>query len=322
MSTPAPPSEGRAFSPEEDVLQRQASGPPASVAQPGTGHAPSPEKDDARRQADSRPTATALPLLASGACHVWSVELDQSPDVQAALAEHLSEDERRHMQALRLPRLRSHYAVAHGALRVLLGRYLGIEPRLCRYATGPRGKPMLAETCPAPAAGGAASALHFNMSHAGTQALIAIARSVEIGVDIELRRDMDDMAGVARTVLSQADLDLWLALPEAQRVTAFYAFWTRKEAVSKAAGTGLYMDFPGLSVEFRPGCPAAVRRIDAAFGKPREWLLAELDCAPGYNAALAARTPALHISLHEARIDEDGAANSDTAAPPDPGSFT
>lgn len=274
----------------------------------------------------------AFPALTEGACHVWSVELAQPAHVQAALAAHLSEDERRHMQALRLPALRSHYAVAHGALRVLLGRYLGVAPKLCRYATGPRGKPKLAGPCPKPRGGnahgsshllrttsnaddrsksdqaagtdpGLEPALHFNMAHSGTQALIAVARSVEVGVDIELRRDMSDMAGVARSILSRADLDLWLALPEAQRPAAFYAIWTRKEAVSKAAGTGLYMDFPGLSVEFRPQRPAAVRRIDADFGKPEEWLLAELECAPGYSAALAARTPALRISLHTAAID-------------------
>jgi len=256
------------------------------------------------------------------------VPLEQPTHAQAALAAHLSEEEKQHMQALRRPDLRSRYAVAHGALRVLLGRYLGVAPRLCRYATGPRGKPMLAGAYPAMAGDdasapgartgpGSEATLHFNMSHAGTQALIAVARGVEVGVDIEQRRDMDDMAGVARTILSHADLDLWLALPEAQRVQAFYAIWTRKEAVSKAAGTGLYMDFPGLSVEFRPGRPAAVRRIEAAFGKPGEWLLAELDCAPGYSAALAARIPALRISQHTARMGEDGTADVDADADAD-----
>lgn len=260
-------------------------------------------------------------MLTEGECQVWSVELEQPAHVQAALAAHLSEDELQHMRALRLPALRSRYAVAHGALRVLLGRYLGVAPRLCRYAVGPHGKPMLAGLCRDAAGGSTAGsganpgsglcpgpALHFNMAHSSTQALIAVARGAEVGVDIEVRRDMDDMAGVARSILSRADLDSWLALPEAQRPAAFYAIWTRKEAVAKAAGTGLYMGFPGLSVEFRPGRPAAVRRIDADFGKPGEWLLAELDCAPGYSAALAARTPALRISLHTARIDDDAVA--------------
>jgi 4'-phosphopantetheinyl transferase len=180
---------------------------------------------------------------------------------------------------------------------------------------------MLAAPCPGPAGGSAhepgfrpdtGPTLHFNMAHSGTQALIAVAYGVEVGVDIELRRDMHDMATVARSILSRADLDLWLALPEAQRPKAFYAIWTRKEAVSKAAGTGLYMDFPGLSVEFRPQRQASVRRIDADFGKPEEWLLAELECAPGYSAALAARTPALRISLHTACIGGRTTTDADT----------
>jgi 4'-phosphopantetheinyl transferase len=290
---------------------------------PHEGRASSPRKDIAQRQEDGRPAAPAFPVLAEDECHVWAVELEQPAHVQAALAAHLSEDERQHMQALRLPALRSRYAVAHGALRVLLGRYLGMAPKLCRYATGPRGKPMLAAPCPGPAGRsahepgsrpGTGPALHFNMAHSGTQALVAVARGIEMGVDIELRRDMDDMAGVARSILSRADLGLWLALPEAQRPAAFYAIWTRKEAVSKAAGTGLYMDFPGLSVEFRPQRPAAVRRIDADFGKPEEWLLAELECAPGYSAALAARTPALRISRHTARIDDGAVADINSTA--------
>lgn len=124
-------------------------------ARPHEGHASSQRRDFAQRPEGGRPAALVFPVLAEDECHVWAVELEQPAHVQAVLAAHLSEDERQYMQALRLPALRSHYAVAHGALRVLLGRYLGVAPKLCRYATGPRGKPMLAAPCPGPAGGSA-----------------------------------------------------------------------------------------------------------------------------------------------------------------------
>lgn len=246
------------------------------------------------RAAASPPSAgdgAAFPGLAAGECHVWTVALEQAADAQAALQRHLSADELQHLAALRLPALRRQYAVTRGALRLLLGRYLDMPPALCRYTTGRYGKPALIE----PRLG-----LHFNVAHSGGQALIAITRGTELGVDIELQRPLDDMAGLARSILSAADLERWLGLPQAQRQQAFYAIWTRKEAVAKAAGLGLSMDFPGLSVEFGPRRPAAVRGIDNAFGQPSEWLLADLQCPPGYSAALAARAQALRISLYAA----------------------
>ena len=61
-----------------------------------------------------------------------------------------------------------------------------------------------------------------------------MALDLEIGVDVEEIRPIADVMLIADHHLSQAERrDLW-SLPPASRTAAFYAAWTRKEAVVKA----------------------------------------------------------------------------------------
>lgn len=225
--------------------------------------------------------------IEAGHCHVWSFCLDQTQAMLPELQETLSDEERKRAAAFLVPAPRLQFIATRGALRILLGRYLGIEPAACVFAATKFGKPFLVEP---------SADIHFNVTHAGNRALIAIARSFEVGIDIEAHRALDDLAGLARMILSVDDLLRWERLPETERAAAFYAIWTRKEAVAKAVGQGLSMDFPTLEVSFQSSQAPSILRIDDQWGEPGNWTLASLDAAPGYSAALAARVSALDIS--------------------------
>ncbi len=224
--------------------------------------------------------------LACNDCHVWTLSLEQPSDVLARLQQNLSEDEIRRAKRYRFARQRQQFTLVRGALRQLLGCYLDMASENCRFTLSESNKPALAE---------AKIDLRFNVAHAGGQAIIAIARGIEIGVDIEARQPLDERQALADMILSPAEKERWQALYEEARTLAFYALWTRKEAVTKAIGLGLLMDFNTLEVSFERDLPARLLGLPAQYGRPQDWTLTELDAPSGHTAALAAPVLGLRV---------------------------
>lgn len=161
--------------------------------------------------------------------------------------------ERRRAARILNPRRRRRWVAARWALREVLGRELGEEPGAVALRAGPHGKPELAR-----------SALRFNLSHSGELALIAIARGREVGIDVEQVKPRRNLLSLARRALPAEQAARIAALPPDERLDAFHADWTRREAVAKCHGTGLWAP--------APDAPVAV---------------ADLDVGPGYAAAVA-----------------------------------
>ncbi len=81
--------------------------------------------------------------------------------------------------------------------------------------------------------------LHFNMSHSYDRALFAIARTFDVGVDIERCRiecPVDSIAGASFSSQERAALS---PLPPRLKHRLFFTFWTRNEALAKGTGCGL-----------------------------------------------------------------------------------
>ncbi len=89
----------------------------------------------------------------------------------------LSDDERNRSARFRFEKGRRRFVVARGALRELLGRYLGTDPGQIRFTYNAFGKPELHPDF--------GDRLKFNLAHSGDLTLIAIARDADVGVDVE-----------------------------------------------------------------------------------------------------------------------------------------
>ena len=129
---------------------------------------------------------------------------------------------------------------SRGALREILGRYLGLPADELRFETNRHGKPRLASPAGQPA---------FNLSHSDSLALVAVAGR-EVGVDVERFR--------------------------AKRPVDFYRRWADREARVKCLGTGLTAPAPPGSTEpavhrldVGPGYAASVAHLRPA--KLRGW---------------------------------------------------
>lgn len=168
------------------------------------------------------------------------------------------------------------FVTTRAALRLLLGERLRYPPQLLRFGANAYGKPSLeAEVLSNPA-------IFFNVSHAGSFALIALSERAPVGVDIEHRDPHCDVTGLSLLVLSELER----LLPGDRRVD-FFECWTTKEAVLKALGFGIAEHLQQLSVLRSDSTKGACYDIrHEGMGWPRVHAL-RLDPPTGYAAALA-----------------------------------
>lgn len=222
---------------------------------------------------------SGFPDLPPGQVHVWRLRTDRDPRSGLAL---LSVEERRRADAFRTDLLRARYVAAHAALRLLLGRTLDIPPDRLRFRQNAWGKPGLTK-----------GDLRFNLSHSGPWALVALARGIEIGVDVEAVSHSPplEVAGIAYSAAERAAL---AGLSGPALAAAFYAVWTRKEALSKGIGRGFSFDFTGFTVSADPAERTSQPTLPpdlAAAG----WTLHDLPALEGAAAALAVPAAGLGI---------------------------
>jgi 4'-phosphopantetheinyl transferase len=215
---------------------------------------------------------------ARGTVDLWSASLEPPALLASHLAGYLSSDERARADRFVFPRDRNHFVAGRAFLRLLLGQYLGTEPRALRFSYGPNGKPALADD---------RSDLRFNLAHSGALAVCALTRGSEVGVDVERLRPIRDAEGVAQSAFSPREVARLESLPEPARLRAFYEAWTRKEAFLKALGHGLARPLDSFDVTLGPGEPPRLLRT---LGDPTEadrFSLHALEPEIGYVGAIA-----------------------------------
>jgi 4'-phosphopantetheinyl transferase len=220
------------------------------------------------------PAPVTRPALSGDEVHVLSVDLDADPE---PFMELLSEDERKRAARFHFDIHRRRYVVSHGALRRILAEELGADPAGLAFNEGERGKPALP----------AHAELQFNLSHSASCALVALTRAAPVGVDVEQRRPIEHAVTIARRYFSPAEIVAFDALPEPERIAAFYRCWTRKEAYLKATGEGLALPLVGFDVTLAPDEPARFLRVDDRQEPETGWLLFDLALPGDYAAALA-----------------------------------
>lgn len=219
-----------------------------------------------------------MPVLDPQDVHVWSVSLPAQGSVLEACEGLLSPDERARAARMLLASRREAFVVARGLLRTLTGRYAGLPPGDVRFTYTALGRPSLAADAPS---------LQFSVSHSGGQVLLAFAGQARVGVDIERVRTSAGSDAIARRFFTAGEQAELAALAGPDRLEAFFACWTRKEALLKAVGLGIARGLSHVEVTCRPGDPARLVRSDLDEINPARWSLVDLAAAPGYRAALA-----------------------------------
>jgi 4'-phosphopantetheinyl transferase len=242
---------------------------------------PGPKPHDDVPEEAFEPRAAVSLALPSGEIQLWAVALDPVPEVVERLGLSLSPDEWERARRFRFERHRRRYVVGRGALRALLGGYLGVAPREVAFSYGPRGKPFLA----GPAA--TASGLSFNLSNSHELALVGFLRGPEIGVDVEFLKPMPDLEQIAERFFSESERVALRRLPAPQKPEGFFNCWTRKEAYLKAVGEGLAAPLDSFDVTLLPGDPPRMLTLKGDADRAARWLLRCFRPERDYIGALA-----------------------------------
>lgn len=111
---------------------------------------------------------------------------------------------------------------------MVLADYLGMAPERISFANGLSGKPGLSIAMHG-------EGLQFNTSSSGPLAVLAIARGISVGIDVEMVRPSAGMTGVSDWL----DQSFGSEAAEDDDDVAFFRRWTRLEARVKCVGDGI-----------------------------------------------------------------------------------
>lgn len=211
--------------------------------------------------------------------HVWFARTSIQGEGLEFLIQQLDQVERQKMSRFVLEPLRHRYARAHGLLRLLLSRYVGCPPYDLIFSEGSHGKPSLANS----------QGLNFSLSHTDDAIAVAISKGVEIGVDIERIKSIQERDELVNRFFSLDESILYQSLPSEKQEQAFFRMWTRKEAFVKGLGLGLSYPLESFSV----GVEVPVALKGAASGP---WSVRHLEPVPGFVGAIAMRSHECSLS--------------------------
>ena len=221
---------------------------------------------------------------------LWSVDLDDEGVGRELDLIPLGADELQREQRFIHARDARRFRRRRAFRRVILGDLLGMNAGELEFAHGPFGKPVLS---------GAAGVLHFSATHSAGHTWLAVGRVGPVGLDVELEVPLlPELPGLI-TQLAPAEQSALQCVVEGERGIAFLDVWTRKEAVLKAAGTGLRRDLNSFVVPV--GALPLGEWVDLGSGTSR-WWVQDLQLGPEFHGALACGAPC-RVARHEDPID-------------------
>jgi 4'-phosphopantetheinyl transferase len=229
-------------------------------------------------------TGAASRQLRAGEVDVWLTSLkDIGPAQQFACQQLLSEPERARWQRFLVPHARLQYLVTRALVRTTLSKYADVPSTAWQFETNDYGRPHVS---PVHGIGD----IHFNLSNTMGLVVCAVARTYEIGIDVEtIARDVD-IDGVAPTVFAPAELANFRRADAQHRIDRFFSYWTLKEAYIKARGMGLSLPLDGFWFELDG--PSPILHVgDRCPDTPERWRFYQCSPTEQHKMAIATVVP-------------------------------
>jgi 4'-phosphopantetheinyl transferase len=216
---------------------------------------------------------------------VWCLGTNTRTAVETAIdLGMLSPDERARHDRLAFARDRRDFAAAHALLRQSLSQVARRPPDEWRFTAEQFVKPRLA------ADQAASTDLTFNLSHARGLVACAIARHVDVGIDVEAVDRVRDALDLASRFFSAEETRELERTPPEARATRFAELWTLKEAFAKCIGLGLAMPLSSTSFDLSHARSVRFRPPPDLSGAG--WQFAVFLPTPSYVLAVAVRVEA------------------------------
>ena len=235
---------------------------------------------------DSWPNRADVPPLRHDTIHIWRIALAESEARIEHFRSLLTARECERADRFLFDEHRRRFIVSRGQLRVLLGLYIDVAPRLVDFQYTNLGKPYFANDVSDPY-------IQFNFTNSSDWALLAVTLGTELGIDMERIREMSDMEGLARRFFAQPEIDAIVQHPgQKKRQQAFFRCWTRKEAFLKAIGAGLTFPLDKVCVTVDDRDDLGVEWIEDDNEVAADWSLRHIEPIEDFVGALARRDSA------------------------------
>ena len=163
--------------------------------------------------------------------HVWSVKLDALFDPDA-LSDVLTAAEIASINDSVVSIEEQRQIIARGLLRFVLSLYLEVSPAAVTIDFENH-KARLSENFD--------QSLRFNASAAEAEAMFAIARNRNVGIDLVFQQEVDETMLLSAKHLTPGEQNLLALMPEGNRSTAYYRLQSRRSALAKAKQASMAM---------------------------------------------------------------------------------
>ena len=172
------------------------------------------------------------------------------------------------------------FAITRALVRRTLSLYGPTPPDAWRFVTNQHECPFVD-----PAQAGVPP-LHFNVSHTRGLVALAVTRGHRLGVDVE-RVTRTVMDGVADRHFAAAEVRDLRARPADEQATAFFEYWTLKEAYIKARGMGLALPLDAFAFGLRPPLAPTITFAEGFDDVAERWQFWQAWPTPAHRLSLA-----------------------------------
>jgi 4'-phosphopantetheinyl transferase len=130
--------------------------------------------------------------------------------------------------------------------------------------------------------------IDFNLSHTPGHVACALGHGCAVGIDVEREDRAVEIEDITRAYFAPSEREIINQVGPRQKHAVFMRLWTLKEAVAKAAGQGLSLDFDRFAIALDP---ARLETTAGELGERNLWQLSEWLLPDAVRLALAIRRP-------------------------------
>jgi 4'-phosphopantetheinyl transferase len=199
----------------------------------------------------------------------------------------MTSEERARGRRFRFARHRRQFSITRALVRTTLSRYSHIKPHEWRFDKNPYGRPEIKTSQNS-------LGLRFNLSHTDGLIVCAVIQDelkteCAIGVDVENIERKGTAIEIAERFFSDRESADLQNIPEKDRRSRFFDYWTLKEAYIKARGMGLAIPLKQFSFHITHQAPIAISFAPELEDDPRCWQFWLLRPTQHHRVALAVR---------------------------------
>ena len=189
----------------------------------------------------------------------------------------LSPDEVVKANRFKFNKHQSNYITSRYYLRILTGNYIETKPEEIVFHYTDKDKPFLKS-----------NSINFNLAHSGDKCIYAFTKNNEVGIDIEIKREIPDAREICHRFFSDKEIADLNKVSDEQVSEAFLLCWTRKEAFIKAVGDGLSYPLAEFTVSLEKDNPE-ITGINKDQSEVKLWKMFNVDAGEEYLCSLAVK---------------------------------